>query len=55
MRGTAIRSEPRTDIDIVDCKFEGNTSHDIGTIFNRGTMGLYGCTFNRNNGRVSLY
>ena len=55
MRGTALRSEPRTDVDLVESIFEENSSYDIGSIFNRGKMMISGCIFKRNSGRVSLF
>jgi hypothetical protein len=53
-RGTALRTEPKTDVDLVDCTFENNYSSDIGSIFNRGTMKVDRCTFRNNSGNVSL-
>ncbi len=53
IRGTVIRSEPKTNVDLVDCAFEGNLSYDIGSIFNRGIMTVDNCTFRGNYGQVS--
>lgn len=53
MRGVAIRSEPQTNVDIVGCKFERNSSSDLGTIFNRGSMKVMDSKFNQNFGSVS--
>jgi len=50
IRGTALRSEPNTDVDLVNCIFQNNASSDIGVIFNRGTMMIKNCRFKNNSG-----
>ena len=54
MRGTALRTERQTNVDLVDCKFEENSSNDIGSIFNRGTMTVINSVFKNNSGDVSF-
>ena len=53
MRGTLLRAETKTNVDLISCLFEANSSSNIGSIFNRGRMAVKGCIFKNNSGKVS--
>ena len=51
-RGVALRNEPHTNVDVVNCLFKDNVSKSIGVLFNRGVMLVMNCLFEGNSGVV---